>query len=270
MIKVDKSKCIKCGRCLRDCYFECINPIDWDNPVAEEQCMVCGHCIAVCPVKAISLEDDEYELSGLKEYREHKDEYKKGIPQVDSDRLLDLIKARRTGRQYTDKPVSRDLLDKMLEAGRYVATANNSQKLHFVVVQDRMAEFKQMCYESFQNMNEKLSEQGKGVMQLSKQYHKDRIFWGAPCLVLVATEHPQESAVWESGMASQAMELIGNSEGLLMLYSGCICNLVREDEKIARWLGVENLYLRTALLMGYPSIEYYRDVPRKKAKVTWR
>ena len=270
MIIVDKNKCIKCGRCLRDCYFECINPIEWDNPLIEEECMVCGHCIAVCPVKAISLEDDSYEVEGLKEYKEHRDEYKRGIPEIDSDRLVDLIKARRTGRQYTQQPVSDALINKMIDAARYVATANNSQKLHFIVIKDKMDEFKQMCYASFKQMNERMAAQGQAVMQLSKKYHKDRIFWGASCLVLVATEHSQESSVWESGMASQAMEFVGNTEGLLMLYSGCICNLIRADEKIKDWLGINGLYLRTALLMGYPAIEYYRDVPRKKAQIIWK
>jgi nitroreductase len=49
----------------------------------------------------------------------------------------DAIRARRNVRQYTDQPVSRADLHRILEAGRRAPSSMNWQPWHFVVVTDR-------------------------------------------------------------------------------------------------------------------------------------
>ncbi len=49
----------------------------------------------------------------------------------------DAIRARRNVRQYTDQPVSRGDLERILEAGRRAPSSTNWQPWHFVVVTDR-------------------------------------------------------------------------------------------------------------------------------------
>ena len=48
----------------------------------------------------------------------------------------DAIRARRNVRQYTDQPIPRDDLERILEAGRRAPSANNWQPWNFVVVTD--------------------------------------------------------------------------------------------------------------------------------------
>src|SRR5437588_12218469 len=50
---------------------------------------------------------------------------------------LDSIRARRNVRQYTDQPITREDLERILEAGRRAPSANNWQPWNFVVVTDR-------------------------------------------------------------------------------------------------------------------------------------
>lgn len=50
---------------------------------------------------------------------------------------LDALLTRRSIRSYTDKPVSRDLLEACVNAGRMAATARNEQPWQFIVVTDR-------------------------------------------------------------------------------------------------------------------------------------
>ncbi|MCT4595865.1 MAG: ATP-binding protein [Anaeromicrobium sp.] len=52
--KIDKNKCIECGRCSEVCRFAAIN----DNEIIELKCEGCAACKAVCPVGAIALEDE--------------------------------------------------------------------------------------------------------------------------------------------------------------------------------------------------------------------
>jgi len=49
---------------------------------------------------------------------------------------LEAIKARRSVRQFEDRPVRRELLERLVDAGRLAPTAINIQPLEFVVVTD--------------------------------------------------------------------------------------------------------------------------------------
>jgi nitroreductase len=48
-------------------------------------------------------------------------------PQVMSETLLDIIQQRRSIRQYDDRPVSDDVLLRLLEAARWTPSAHNRQ-----------------------------------------------------------------------------------------------------------------------------------------------
>ena len=50
---------------------------------------------------------------------------------------LEAIAARRSVRQFLDRPVGRGLLEKLVDAGRLAPTARNEQPWEFVVVTDR-------------------------------------------------------------------------------------------------------------------------------------
>jgi nitroreductase len=49
----------------------------------------------------------------------------------------DAIRARRNVRQYTDQPIAREDLERVLDAGRRTPSASNGQPWDFVVVTDR-------------------------------------------------------------------------------------------------------------------------------------
>jgi len=50
--------------------------------------------------------------------------------------ILNLLKSRRSIRLYEDRPIPKDLLLQILEAGRRAPTGANLQRWHFVVVTD--------------------------------------------------------------------------------------------------------------------------------------
>ncbi len=51
--------------------------------------------------------------------------------------ILEVIKGRRSIREYRKDPVPEDLVSKILEAGRWASSANNSQPWHFIVLRDK-------------------------------------------------------------------------------------------------------------------------------------
>jgi nitroreductase len=55
---------------------------------------------------------------------------------LESEQLLKLIQTRRSVRKYSGQPVTDDLVDKILEAGRWAPSGMNNQPWRFVVVRD--------------------------------------------------------------------------------------------------------------------------------------
>ncbi|WP_165613421.1 nitroreductase family protein [Desulfotruncus arcticus] len=50
--------------------------------------------------------------------------------------LLDVIKARRSVRSFTDEPVSEDMLRRLVEAGCWAPSGSNAQAWEFIVIKD--------------------------------------------------------------------------------------------------------------------------------------
>lgn len=61
-LKVDKDKCIGCGKCVEGCGYKGCKLVDGKMEVNEENCKVCGKCANFCPEQAIKVEvtDPEY------------------------------------------------------------------------------------------------------------------------------------------------------------------------------------------------------------------
>ena len=48
--------------------------------------------------------------------------------------LLEMLKTRRSIREYSDEPIAKDLLEKIVDAGRFAPTARNVQPWEFIVI----------------------------------------------------------------------------------------------------------------------------------------
>jgi len=55
---------------------------------------------------------------------------------IDGNGMLSLIKSRQSERKYTDRPVERDKIERITEAGRLAPSACNGQPWHFIVVDE--------------------------------------------------------------------------------------------------------------------------------------
>ncbi|MGL5088477.1 MAG: 4Fe-4S dicluster domain-containing protein, partial [Cetobacterium sp.] len=113
MFKVDSTKCIGCGLCIKDCFVKDIELFDGKAVIKNKNCFKCGHCIAVCPTNAVST--DDYNMTDVLEYDEEK--FK-----IDSDNLLNFIRFERTIRHFKDLDVEDEKLLKIISAGRFTQT----------------------------------------------------------------------------------------------------------------------------------------------------
>ena len=126
IIEVNKDLCIGCGLCKNDCPVNNIIIENKKSVIKNQDCLMCGHCAAICPVNAITLTGFDEPPIELTEK-----------PNLDSDELLMAIKSRRTIRNFKDKEVSPEIVNQIIEAGRYTPSAKNSQDVSYIVLDNK-------------------------------------------------------------------------------------------------------------------------------------
>jgi len=113
-IRIYKEKCIGCGKCVDVCKdFSLIlkdNKVNISNNPAFG-CIGCGHCMAICPTSAIQIfgrtlsPNDLFILPSV-------------VNAANFDQLIDLFKRRRSVREFLDKSVESEIIEKVLDAAK--------------------------------------------------------------------------------------------------------------------------------------------------------
>jgi nitroreductase len=153
----------------------------------------------------------------------------------------DAIRARRNVRQYTDQPIAREHLERILEAGRRAPSAGNSQPWDFVVVTGR----------------EQLTELAK-VWERGGRH----IAGSAATIVLVAREPEDERRrdllMYDFGQATAIMMLAAADLGI-----GSGHSAVSDQQQAQRVLGFPDGYWAVYLIgLGYPADRPLRPLSR--------
>lgn len=250
-INIDREKCIGCGKCVKDCVSEKIKLVDGKADFIYERCIQCGHCYAICPVKAISMAN----------YPDAKDEKPLDITELDSDRLLSAMKSRRTIRQFKNKEVTDEMIEKIIEAGRYCPTGTNAQDFSFTVIKNSLAEIEREAVKFFRFGQKAITPFSSYIKNTTID---DKFFFkGAPVVIVVSGKGDTSAC-----LASSYMELMAESMGLGVLYSGFFVAAAKLNRKIGSMLKLEKGYSPvTTLVIGWPDVEYERIPPRNEAKI---
>ena len=250
-IQIDETKCIGCGKCVKDCVAAALY-LEAGKAKCREGCIECGHCFAVCPAGAVDMPG--YDKTGCVKTTP--------MREIDSETLLQAIKSRRTVRQFQNIPVEKEKIDMILEAGRYAPTGANSQNVAFTILADRQDEIERQCVKIFRAG----VQLGRTVSNVLKNADiNDRFFFKGAPLVIVVSGRNEVNAT----LASAYMELTANSLGLGVLYSGFFCACTRLDPRIRAKLRLPKGHKAvTCMIIGYPEVEYQRIPPRKPLKLT--
>ncbi|PKB72297.1 MAG: hypothetical protein BZY87_00960 [SAR202 cluster bacterium Io17-Chloro-G6] len=136
------------------------------------------------------------------------------------------IRSRRTVRDYKPDPIPKELVRKILQAGRWAPSSSNTQKWYFIVIQDR---------DTLASLG-KIATQGPFIGQ-------------APLAIAVVMDDAPRPQL-DAGRALQQMELMAWSEGVGMCFVG-----VRESDQqkaVKELLNIpEDMELITLLPFGY-------------------
>lgn len=247
---IDKEKCIGCGLCVKDCVSFAISLKD-NKAHMEGMCIECGHCYSVCPVGAVDM--DGYDTSAPQPIVPMTD--------IDSDLLLNAMKSRRTIRQFTSQSIEPEKIDKILEAGRYCPTGGNSQHVAYTILGSKQTAIEKECVKIFRTG---VNVGSKFAKFLEKMEIDDNFFFKKAPLVIVVSGKDDVNA----SLASSYMELMAESLGLGVLYSGFFVSCSKLSPKIRSMLKLNKGYkVVTCMVFGYPAVKYQRIAPRKDLKL---
>ncbi|HOF20614.1 MAG TPA: nitroreductase family protein [Bacteroidales bacterium] len=275
-IRIDYDLCTRCDLCSRVCGSRRIIIADDKRPVKliEAGCNDCGHCIAICPVNAIvNTRTDMSAFTAMTD------------PDIRYEQFSNLVRNRRSIRNYRKQPLKQEHIDKLMEVARYIPSGSNKQLLKYRFITDETL---------LQEIKTEMADKMRMVLKLSasfpvRYFVKDRskssasrlvkLFFedgvdtflrGAPCLLVIYTEQkyfriPQ----WDAGIAANTIDLAAQTLGIGTLMNGYfveLANRFKSVRKLVRLNGREQVL--TALCLGYPSVRYKRTVYRRPPEIS--
>lgn len=249
IVFVDKEKCVGCGACVKDCPGTTMAMVN-GKAEALKGCIECGHCYSVCPTGAITMKGYNMECGEMED-----------MAQFDSQKLLQAMKSRRTIRQYKDIPVEQEKIDMILEAGRYCPTAANSQNVAYTILGSKQDEIEKECVKIFST-----GVKAGSVFSsyLKRQVIDENFFFKKAPLVIVVSGKGEQNA----SLASSYMEIMANSLGLGVLYSGFFVACAKLSPKVRAMLDLPKGHtVVSCMIFGYPDVKYHRIAPRKELRI---
>jgi nitroreductase/NAD-dependent dihydropyrimidine dehydrogenase PreA subunit len=260
--QVDKSLCVQCGECVRDCAFGLIT-MEHGYPVLpvdkEPICIECQHCMTVCKPGAVSIlgldPADSLPLDG-------------SLP--DKRQMELLIKGRRSIRFFKPEPLPEKTVYDLLTIAAHAPTGVNVRGVEFIVVVDRetMEGIRQETMEALQELVSRGAvPNNRGILKnmLSlMERGNDPIFRGAPHLLIASAADNVPCREADVCIALSYFELLANSARIGTTWCG-LGKWILADlaPHVLHKLGVpENHDVAYLMLFGKPDVKYHRTVQR--------
>ena len=282
MVTIDEVKCTGCGLCIGVCPVRLIAPGPTLDPHRASHCLECGHCFAICPEGAITVLGFE----GL-ETEPLPDE-----PPVSPWALRSLLRRRRSGRAYSDRPVARQHLEGLIEAASLAPSAHNGRPLRAHVCADSAAvdRVRQETQAYYRQLLRKLrSPYGRLLWCLRGQPPdkfdvmvamlevianaegaSDPLLYHAPVVLAFSAPKADPMTVADGWLAAQNATLYAETVPLATCYNGFIVMAARDWAPLRTALGLEPGHQVIATIMlGYPARTYRRSAPRRTMPTTW-
>ena len=186
------------------------------------------------------------------------------------DDLLELMKTRRSIRRYQDRDVPDELLEKIMEAGRWAPSGDNGQPWRFIVVRDletkkalsRIATEGSGRRFTAEYFTGRLDERFKGLKDEKKKaraYQKLRsgavssFLINAPVIIVVCAYLDVWDFPYDVAMATQNMQLMAHALGLgTCVVVAPVCDFIDEVETATLLKIPQGYKVALPLAVGYP------------------
>ncbi len=255
-IKINKEKCVKCGACIKDCITYSLEKDESGFPQISSQgescCISCQHCFAICPTGAITINNKSPEEASP-------------INLGNPENVLNLIKSRRSVRQFKDEEISIEIFNQLKEMLPYIPTGCNYKSLHFSIIESKSAMNEIRDYVNkkvLKLISNKFTAKYAGkFLKFKTAFEKgeDIIFRGAPHMIVVSSHIHAPCANVDPIIALSYIELYANSLGLGTCWCGFAQACFKLLPRLATMIRIPDCYKPVyAMLIGNPAVKYQR------------
>ena len=265
LLEVNKETCNKCGICAVVCgmiYFK-EGSYPRQVPGTDEFCLRCGHCVGLCPTGSLTHREMP-ETPVIEKSLE-----------VSFRQSAQLIKSRRSIREFQDKDVSKEEIERIIDVARYAPTGHNMQEVQWLVVNDRAylrklsaigADWLRLMMKN----NPQMAAMFQGVIQELDAGH-DIILRNAPAVVVAYAEKNNPMCATDCAIALGYFDLAAKSAGLGCCWDGFFYMPAGSYPPMIEAVALPEGYAPYgALMVGYPKYKYQRVPARKPARIIYR
>ena len=257
MIVIDKSKCVRCGACMRDCIVHVLTKGEDGYPAFRKEderfCLNCQHCLAVCAHGAVTCND-----VGFGETLD--------VEQIPDGRAeAALLRQRRSTRQWRDDPIPEEVWTRLVDTLAWMPTGCNDHRLHFTVVRGRekMDWYRREVAKTLQKLVRTRIPQI--LFPKFRRYMAeimrgdDVVFRNAPCMIVASTPKKAPCREADPWIALSYFDLLAQANGLGTCWSGFAVHAFKGMRGIRKALNMPRGYeVGAVLLFGVPAVEYAR------------
>ncbi len=293
-VEIDRERCIGCGACIAVCPSETLSLKDGKAVVSGSQSLSCGHCEAVCPQAAVSVRALQNDSLDFQTFDPRSNWLAPGAADVAG--LVQLMRSRRSCRNYRDRPVPRDALQDLVRIGLTAPSGSNCQPWAFTLLPSRQAVVRlgDMIAAFFQRLNRTADrsllrqalkligrreldfyyrnyrDAAVEALKAWEQTGRDVLFHGAPAAILVGVRPGAACPGEDALLATQNILLGAHAMGLGTCLIGFAVSAMKNDPEIRKQLGIPpGESVQAVIALGYPGREeVYQGLPGRKPLVS--
>lgn len=279
-ITVDESKCNGCMICIQVCPLGNFEPGDDGKVRGSDKglgCFACGHCVAACPTEA--MRHSELDRSLFERLNER--------TRPTYEQFLQLLKARRSRREFKDQPVPKDIIGKLLAAAIQAPSSINNQSVQYTVLTDRevikqLSERSAKFLEQFIYMMKNplwrtyfrltLRKQFDSYQELMPvadilfEYQKsgqDAILYDAPCVIFLHAPKSDAFAPDDAIFNAENILIAAETLGLGACVIGFASDPMNRNPAMKALVGMPKDHkVFCAIVLGYSKFKYRSSVPK--------
>lgn len=266
MVVIDGKKCLRCGLCVSDCMVKAlVVNVDSGLPElaqdGEKLCFRCQHCVALCPTGAVSV-------NGVSAAQ--------CLPagELPSPELMqNLIRQRRSIRQFKADEVDQSVLDKLKNALHWTPTGCNDHRLQFFIAgKEEVARFRDITGKYLRFMI-KSGLMGLLVPRYRRYFDavlsgEDVIFRGAPHLIVVMAPAKAPCSRTDQVIALTQFDMLAQCYDLGTCWCGFAEYAFRLIPELRKMISCPRGYrIGGAMLFGKPDVHYLRSTMPEKFEI---